>query len=80
MPRPTCQLNLTLDVPTAEYVEELAFAAHKRPSGIGRELLLERLELAKAGWKDGDEETKELLKKILSASVQKRNKIEDLVK
>jgi len=63
MPRPTCQLNLTLDVPTAEYVEELAFASHKRPSGIGRDLLLERLELAKAGWKDRDDETKELLKK-----------------
>ena len=26
MPRPTCQLNLTLDVPTAEYVEEIAYA------------------------------------------------------
>ncbi|MCA9445273.1 MAG: hypothetical protein KC964_31080 [Candidatus Omnitrophica bacterium] len=79
MPRPTCQLNLTLDVPTAEYVEEIAFAAHKRPSGVGRDLLLERLELARAGWSVDDRETLSLIKRLLEASSQKRGKIEKIL-
>jgi len=80
MPRPTCQLNLTLDVPTAEKVEEIAFAVHKRPSGAGRDLLLERMKLVDAGWGLDDEESMDLLKKVLSASKAKKDKIRDLVK
>ncbi len=80
MPRPTCQLNLTLDVPTAEVVEQLAFNAHKRPSGAGRDFLLERLKLAKAGWNLDDSEMLELLVKVVQASKSKQDKIRDLVK
>ncbi|MCA9412563.1 MAG: hypothetical protein KC940_08965 [Candidatus Omnitrophica bacterium] len=80
MPKPTCQLNLTLDVPTAERVEEIAFAAHKRPSGAGRDLLLERMKLIEAGWPLEDDETMEFLLKVLSASKPKKDKIRDLVK
>lgn len=74
MPRPTCQLNLTLDVPTAERVEEIAFAAHMRPSGTGRDLLLERLELVDAGWGLDDKETLEAVKDFLSKRASKKKK------
>ena len=80
MPRPTCQLNLTLDVPQAERVEEIAFTAHKRPSGTGRDLLLERMKLIDAGWALDDEETLDLLVKVLSASKPKNDKIRDLLR
>lgn len=75
MPRPTCQLNLTLDVPTAEFVEEIAFAVHKRPSGVGRDLLLERLDLEKAGWKSGDSEKMDVLKEVCGLNADSLDKL-----
>ena len=54
MPTPTCQLNLTLDVPVAENVENIVFAANHQPSGAGRVVLEERLALESAGWKIAD--------------------------
>jgi len=56
MPKPTCQLNLTLDVPIAEWVERVARTINIRPSGAGRVLLEERLALVDLGWKIGDKE------------------------
>ncbi|MCA9428715.1 MAG: hypothetical protein KC994_26795 [Candidatus Omnitrophica bacterium] len=74
MPRPTCQLNLTLTVEQAEKVEEIAFAGHKRPSGAGRDLMLERLELVDAGWALDDEETLEAVRKFLVQRGAKKGK------
>lgn len=74
MARPTCQLNLTLDVPTAEKVEEIAFAAHIRPSGTGRDLLLERLELVDAGLALGDKETLQDIKEFLAKRAAKKKR------
>jgi len=74
MPRPTCQINVTLDVPTATQIEEIAFSAHKRPSGAGRDLLLERLKLVDAGWGLDDEETFEAVKEFLQKKGKKGRK------
>jgi len=80
MPRPTCQLNLTLDVPTAEYVEEIAFSVHKRPSGVGRDLLLERLELVRAGWNNDDDDMKEVLKEVAQMDAEGLDKLKRWMK
>ena len=80
MPRPTCQLNLTLDVPTAEYVEEIAFSVHKRPSGVGRDLLLERLELVRAGWKNDDDVVKLVLKEVCELDADGLDKLKKWMK
>ena len=80
MPRPTSQLNLTLDVPTAEYVEEIAFSVHKRPSGVGRDLLLERLELVRAGWNNDDDDLKLVLKEVCELDADGLDKLKKWMK
>ena len=79
MPKPTCQLNLTLDVPTAEAVEEVAFPAHYRPSGAGKVLLQERLVLAAAGWKIDDKDMGTLLEAICRLEELELQKVKDLL-
>ncbi|MCA9443689.1 MAG: hypothetical protein KC964_23010 [Candidatus Omnitrophica bacterium] len=74
MPRPTCQLNLTLTVEQTEKVEKIAFATRRRPSGAGRDLMLERLELVDAGWALDDEEALEAVKKFLVKRGAKKGK------
>ena len=65
MPKPTCQLSLTLNVDQAKRVEEIAFATHRRLAGAGKDLMLERLELIDAGWELDDEETKQAVLQFL---------------
>ena len=64
MPKPTCQLNLTLEVPVAEHVEKISREANYRPSGAGRVMLEQRLALEAAGWKIDDKEMYTLLEAI----------------
>lgn len=75
MPKATCQLNLTLDVPVAESVEEVARRIKLRPSGAGRVLLMERLELERAGWSATDSDTLQLLARICSLTAEQRNRL-----
>jgi len=79
MPNPTCQLNLTLDVPTAEAVEDVAFPAHYRPSGAGKILLQERLALAAAGWKIDDKEMSTMLEAICRMKAPELEKVKSLL-
>mgnify|MGYP003419662461 CR=1 FL=1 len=65
MPKPTCQLNLTLDLPIAEWIERVARTVNIRPSGAGRVLLEERLALEELGWKIGDKEFGKLIETIV---------------
>ena len=78
MPRPTCQLNLTLNVPVAENVENVAFAANYRPSGAGRVLLEERLALEAAGWKIAAKELGTLLEAVCRLDENGRNAVKDV--
>jgi len=78
MPKPTCQLNLTLDVPTAEWVERIAYEAHIRPSGAGRELLLERLQLEEAGWKAGNKEMIKILAAVCKLDENGLNQVKQM--
>lgn len=80
MPKPTCQLNLTLDVPTAEWVERVARQANVRPSGAGRLLMEERLKLQGAGWELGDAETAELLAGVIGLKPRDREAVRALLK
>ena len=80
MPKPTCQLNLTLDVPTAERVERIARKAKLRPSGAGRVLLLERLQLESDGWALGDFELSELLRGVVALNERGRREVEQVIK
>jgi len=75
MPRPMCQLNLTLDVPTAQHVENIGFAAHYPPSGAGRILLRERLDLETAGWNIDDEELATILEAVCRVKKDARQEI-----
>ncbi len=61
MPKATCQLNLTLDVPVAENVERIARSVHLTPSGAGRVLLHQRLALEENGWKLENKDLEKLL-------------------
>lgn len=64
MPKPTCQLNLTLEVPVAEHVEKISREANYRPSGAGRVMLQQRLDLEAAGWKIDDKELFTILESV----------------
>ncbi len=64
MPKATCQLNLTLEVPVAETVERISRDAHLRPSGAGRVLLEQRLALEAAGWRLEDRELNTILEAV----------------
>lgn len=79
MPKATCQLNLTLDVPVAEAVERISNEIHLRPSGGGRVLLLERLELEQRGWKAQDNGLKELLMRICVMDSRQRDLVEEFI-
>ncbi len=59
-----CQLNLTLDISTAQHIERIAHDAYLRPSGVGRTLLLQRLNLESAGWKVSDKDLGRLLEAV----------------
>lgn len=61
MPKATCQLNLTLEVPVAEHVERIARSVHLTPSGAGRVLLQQRLALEETGWRLENKELEKLL-------------------
>ncbi len=80
MPKPTCQLNLTLDVPTAEWVERIAREANLRPSGAGRVLLEQRLKLEKAGWGIEDSELAEILNGVAALSEKDREAVRSILK
>ena len=60
----TCQLSLTLDIPTAQHIERIAHDAYLGPGGVGRTLLLQRLALESAGWKVGDNDLGRLLEAV----------------
>lgn len=79
MPKPTCQLNLTLDVSIAEWVERVARTINIRPSGAGRVLLEERLALVDLGWKIGDKEFGSLLGAIVALEEKDLHAVKDLV-
>jgi len=80
MPKPTCQLNLTLDVPTAEWVERIARGANLRPSGAGRVLLEQRLKLESAGWGIEDSELAEILSGVAALNDKDREAVRNIVK
>ncbi len=80
MPKPTCQLNLTLDVPTAEWVERIARGANLRPSGAGRVLLEHRLKLESAGWAIDDTELGEILNGVAGLNDKDREAVRTIVK
>jgi hypothetical protein len=80
MPKPTCQLNLTLDVPTAEWVENIARDANLRPSGAGRVLLLQRLSLAKKGWDIEDKEMGAILEAVCGLEENDLEEVKDLLR
>jgi hypothetical protein len=79
MPKPTCQLNLTLDVPTAEWVERVARDVNLRPSGAGRVLLMQRLELEEAGWKLDNSDLGEILRAIAGLKTDQLKSVKDLL-
>lgn len=79
MPKPTCQLNLTLDVPTAEWVEQLAREVNLRPSGAGRVLLLQRMELANKGWRIDDDELGSILERVASLNEGDLSSVKELL-
>ncbi|MCG3196906.1 MAG: hypothetical protein GHCLOJNM_01386 [bacterium] len=64
MPKATCQLNLTLEVPVAEHVEQIARSVHLTPSGAGRVLLQQRLALEESGWRLENKEVEKLLNAV----------------
>ena len=80
MPKPTCQLNLTLDVPTAEWVEKIARDANLRPSGTGRILLLQRLALEKKGWNIEDKEMGAILEAVCGLEGNDLEEVKDLLR
>ncbi|MCA9419053.1 MAG: hypothetical protein KC917_22455 [Candidatus Omnitrophica bacterium] len=80
MPKPTCQLNLTLDVPTAEWVERIAREANLRPSGAGRVLLEQRLKLESAGWGIEDSELADILNGVAALNDRDREAVRSIIK
>jgi len=80
MPKATCQLNLTLEVPVAENVERIAREANYRPSGAGRVLLDERLQLEAAGWKLDDGGMRSLLEAVSRLNESQRQALEDFLR
>ena len=80
MPKPSCQLNLRLDIPTAERIEHISDGTFLHPSGVGRTLLLERLELEEAGWKLGDKETLKILEAVCRVKEKHREKLKEFLK
>jgi hypothetical protein len=80
MPKPTCQLNLTLDVPTAEWVERIARDVNLRPSGCGRVLLEQRLALEARGWRIDDKEMGTVLEAICSLKNKDLEAVKDLLR
>ena len=79
MPKPTCQLNLTLDVPTAEWVERIAREVHLRPSGVGRVLLLQRLALENQGWKVDDNDLMSILEAVAGLKQEHLQSVKELL-
>lgn len=79
MPKQMCQLGLTLDVPTAEWVEEIAKEIDVRPGGCGRILLEQRLALEKAGWKCDNMELGAILEAVVSLDERTRGKLVKLL-
>lgn len=79
MPKPTCQLNLTLDLNVAEWIERVAREVNIRPSGAGRVLLEERLALEDLGWKIGDRGLGSLLKSIVALEDRDLQSVKDFV-
>lgn len=80
MPKPTCQLNLTLDVPTAEWVERIAREVNLRPSGAGRVLLEQRLALEARGWKIADKDLGTILEAICGLNERDLETIKDVLR
>jgi hypothetical protein len=79
VPKPTCQLNLTLEVPTAEHVERISWEAHLRPSGAGRVLLDQRLMLEAAGWRIEDKQLAAVLESVCSLPKENREKLKEFI-
>ena len=79
MPKPTCQLNLTLDVPTAECVERIARDVNLRPSGAGRVLLLQRMGLENKGWRIDDDDLGSILERVAALGEQDLNSVKELL-
>lgn len=71
MVRPTCQLNLTLDVPTAEKIELISQAVNQRPSGTGRVLLLQSIKFVESGLDFTDESQVESVIKFIVETSKK---------
>jgi hypothetical protein len=79
VPKPTCQLNLTLDVPTAEWVERIARDVNLRPSGAGRVLLLQRMALEDKGWKIDDEDVGSILGRVAALEERDLEAVKELL-
>ncbi len=79
MPKPTCQLNLTLDVPTAEWVERIARDVNIRPSGAGKILLLQRMGLESKGWRIDDNDLGSILERVAALGEQDLNSVKELL-
>jgi hypothetical protein len=75
MPRPMCQLNLTLDLPIAESVKRLARERNIPTGRAARFLIEQRLKLEEAGWGPNDRELHELLEQVCSLPEERRGKI-----
>jgi len=80
MPKPTCQLNLTLDVPTAEWVERIARDVNLRPSGAGRVLLEQRLALEERGWRIDNKELGRILEAICGLGEKDLEAVKELLR
>lgn len=79
MPRPTCQINVSLDVPQAEWVERIASEINVRPSRAGQVLLRERLTLEKAGWRCDDKAMGEILEAVASLDEKGRRELRNFL-
>jgi hypothetical protein len=80
MPKVTCQLNLTLDIPIADHLERLARERYLNPSGIGRLLVEQRLRLETAGWKFEDQDLPTLLETISRLPTDRRDALEGFLR
>jgi hypothetical protein len=80
MPKATCQLNLTLEIPVAEHVEKIAREANLRPSGAGRVLLEQRLALETSGWKIESREMGTLIEAICRLREEDLQSVKELLR
>jgi hypothetical protein len=69
-----------LDVPTAEWVENIARDANLRPSGAGRVLLMQRLALEKKGWNIEDKEMAAVLGAVCGLGDSDLEEVKDLLR